>query len=98
MFTSQWHDFALFYISNYVAHAAALHSYPGQKPAETIRRGLNALFVPFMGVFHGLGVLGNAAVVNITGGNPLQVAAICGALCTVRKKLPADVEEGSEAA
>jgi hypothetical protein len=42
-----------------------------------------------MGVFNGLGVLGKSALVNTLGANSLHVAAVCGALCTVRKKLPA---------
>ena len=63
--------------------------YPGQKPPETLRRGFNALFIPFMGVFNGLNVLGKSALVNMVGSSSLHVAALCGALCTVRKKRPA---------
>src|SRR5690349_8577891 len=73
----QWYDFAIFYLSNYVAHAATLHSFPGQKWGETFWRAISALFLPITGIHSGVRFLHQSSEIRHT--DPFQRAAACGA-------------------
>jgi hypothetical protein len=45
----QWYQYLVFFLANYVAHAATLFSYPGQSLGETVFVAVNALFLPGSG-------------------------------------------------
>jgi hypothetical protein len=95
--SSEWTDVAAFFLGNYVAHVATIHSSPGQSLLETILFLLTALFLPSAGVIKAFQAIKSRAIFADT---ELQRAARAGALFVVqeiRTESPmASTEEDSE--
>lgn len=77
---TKWTDVAVFFLGNYVAHAATITAIPGASFLDTILDGIKALLVPVSGVNRGLNALFSLAKLART---DLQTAARAGALCEV---------------
>jgi hypothetical protein len=76
-----WASIAVFYLGNYVAHAATIYTYPGEGSFSTIRSIFIALLFPAAGVARGLnGIFRHASLCQES---QLRVAARAGALCMV---------------
>ncbi|KAK3326180.1 putative pogo transposable element [Apodospora peruviana] len=84
-----WTDIIVFYLGNYVAHAATVTSRPGQNTLSTIFTIIVALLFPGGGVRKGVAAIFSLAKFGAT---DLQVAARAGALCAV-VKAPAGGDE-----
>jgi len=80
----RWYDFVVFLLSNYVAHAATLHSLPGQRWRTTVVRAVNDPLLPITGIDVGIELLHKTY--DAMSRAPLRLAAVSGALCTVRRK------------
>ncbi|KAH8773724.1 hypothetical protein F5883DRAFT_615254 [Diaporthe sp. PMI_573] len=80
-----WSDLAVFFGTNYLAHAATLVTRPGQSFVETIVDTANALFIPGSGMIHAIRVLFYDTDIHRTS-PPLKKAARAGALCMVVKR------------
>lgn len=78
--SASWTDVAVFFLGNYVAHAATVINRPGQGTAMTAFNVLLALLFPGAGVSRGLETILTKAVFAPTA---LQMAARAGALCMV---------------
>ena len=77
---TKWTDIVIFFLGNYVAHAATVRTAPGISIIENIRRVIGALLFPVSGIirgFDGIISLANFAPTD------LQKAARAGALCKV---------------
>lgn len=75
-----WHDYLVFYLTNYLVHAATLVTFPGQSVSESISYALAALLLP------SYGVLRIVKLLFIRPGwekDPLRRAASAGALYMV---------------
>ena len=79
---AKWTDVIIFYIGNYVAHAATILSKPGQSLLSTICTVLLALLFPSSGVINGIEAMLTLAIFAPT---ELRTAARAGALCMVVK-------------
>ncbi|PMD28625.1 hypothetical protein NA56DRAFT_683959 [Hyaloscypha hepaticicola] len=77
---AKWTDVVVFYLGNYVAHAATTLNLPGQSPLGVVFVILAALFFPISGVFRGFRAISTLAIFAET---ELQTAARAGALCMV---------------
>lgn len=80
-----WSDLAIFFGTNYLAHAATLIPRPGQTLSETLIDTANALFIPGSGMIRAIRLL----VYDIDfhrKSPPLTRAAKAGALCMVVEK------------
>lgn len=77
---AKWTDVVVFYLGNYIAHAATTLSLPGQSPLGLVFVILAALFFPISGVFRGFRAISTMAIFAET---ELQTAARAGALCMV---------------
>ncbi|KAK3342125.1 hypothetical protein B0T25DRAFT_617853 [Lasiosphaeria hispida] len=82
---SIWTDVAVFYLGNYVAHAATIFSEPGQSFLNTCVTTITALLLPGVGVVRGARAILSKAILADT---PMEVAARAGALCAVIKVPP----------
>lgn len=78
-----WTDIVVFYLGNYVAHAATIVTTPGESPAHTLTTFLIALLWPGGGVRKGLEAILSGAIFART---ELERAARSGALCAVVKR------------
>ena len=77
---TKWTDVIVFFLGNYLAHAATLRSVPGRSVYQSFVAMLTALFFPVSGVRLGVrGIFSLAALAK----TDLQVAARAGALCKV---------------
>ena len=77
---TKWTDVIIFFLGNYLAHAATLRSVPGRSMFQSFFAMLGALFFPVSGVTLGVrGITSLAAFAK----TDLQVAARAGALCKV---------------
>lgn len=75
-----WTDIVVFFIGNYVAHAATIRLEPGTSIVDTVLAIIWALLIPVSGVQRGVrGILSFAKF----GKTDLQIAARAGALCQV---------------
>jgi len=75
-----WTDIVVFFIGNYVAHAATIRLEPGTSIVDTVLAIIWALLIPISGVKRGYsGILSLAKF----GKTDLQIAARAGALCQV---------------
>ena len=72
-----WSDLAVFFGTNYLAHAATLVTRPGQSFVETIVDTANALFIPGSGMIHAIRVLFYDTDIHRTS-PPLKKAARAG--------------------
>lgn len=77
---TKWTDVIIFFLGNYLAHAATLRSVPGRSMYQSFFAMLKALFFPVSGVI--LGVRGITSFASLAK-TDLQVAARAGALCKV---------------
>lgn len=77
---STWTDIAIFFLANFVSHAATVKSLPGEPMAATWLALLTALLLPVSGIVRGMNAIYSRAVFDET---PLGTAARAGALCTV---------------
>ena len=77
---TKWTDVAIFFLANYVAHAATTKSLPGEPPLDALRVLISALCLPVSGVTRGVKAIVQCAVFS---GTPLETAAKAGALCVV---------------
>ena len=77
---TSWTDVAIFFLANYVAHAATIKSLPGEPALATLRSHIVALMFPLTGILRGVEVIGQLAIFSNT---PLETAAKAGALCVV---------------
>ncbi|KAK4168172.1 hypothetical protein QBC43DRAFT_296845 [Cladorrhinum sp. PSN259] len=82
---ASWADVAIFYLGNYVAHAATVNTEPGQSTLNSVFTIISVLLFPGAGVVKGLQAIYSRAVFAPT---ELQKAARSGALCVVRKIRP----------
>ncbi|KAJ0108478.1 uncharacterized protein J7T55_002082 [Diaporthe amygdali] len=80
-----WTDLAVFFGTNYLAHAATLIARPGQSLAETIVDTANALFIPGSGMIRAIRLLFFYTDLHRSS-PPLQKAAKAGALCMVVRR------------
>lgn len=70
-------DIAIFFLANFVSHAATVKSLPGEPMIATWLALLGALVLPFSGVLRGLNAIYSCAVFGTT---PLKTATKAGAL------------------
>ena len=77
---TRWTDVAIFFLANYVAHAATTKSLPGEPALATLRVLVLALCLPLSGVLRGCRAIGQRAAFSQT---PLESAARARALCIV---------------
>ena len=77
---TRWTDVAVFFLANYVAHAATIKSIPGEPALITLRVLVSALCLPVSGLTRGVKAIRQHAVFSST---PLETAAKAGALCVV---------------
>jgi len=77
---SSWRDIAIFFLANFVAHAATVKLLPGEPVLEVSFAMISALLFPTSGVVRGLDAIVRHAV---SGSTPLQKAQKAGALCEV---------------
>jgi hypothetical protein len=54
---TNWYDVVVFFIGNYLAHAATVKSYPGEAPSGTIIATFGALLIPTSGLIRGLNAI-----------------------------------------
>ncbi|KAL8402253.1 hypothetical protein RB596_008857 [Gaeumannomyces avenae] len=80
--SARWLDVFLFFVGNYVAHAATVPSRPGQSTFSTVVAILTALLLPGGGISHAISTIATFAVLKPT---PLRAAASAGAICAVIK-------------
>lgn len=77
---TRWYKFVVFYLVNYVAHAATVKSIPGEQLPSIVFNIVSALFFPYYGISRGLeAVIRGGAFYS----DQLIRAAQSGALCTV---------------
>ncbi|KAI1462280.1 hypothetical protein F4805DRAFT_452811 [Annulohypoxylon moriforme] len=79
---AKWTDVALFYLGNYVAHAATVRVSPGEPILDRIVNSIAVLLFPQAGAMKGLNAIFRCAVLEKA---PLQRAARSGALCMVAR-------------
>ncbi|KAL8348678.1 hypothetical protein RB598_001783 [Gaeumannomyces tritici] len=77
---ARWLDIVLFFVGNYVVHAATVPGRPGQSTISSLVALLTALLLPGGGVRHGIEVIMTLAIFQPT---PLRTAARAGAICAV---------------
>ncbi len=77
---TKWSDVVVFFLGNYVAHAATVKTSPGESPLGVIIIVCSALLFPPSGVVRGFNASSSLAVFAPT---ELRRAARAGALCTV---------------
>jgi hypothetical protein len=80
---TKWTDIFVFFLGNYLAHAATIRLEPGTSTADTILAVIWALLIPVSGVRRG--VRGVLSLAKFAGDTDLQTAARAGALCKVIK-------------
>jgi hypothetical protein len=78
---TKWTNIVIFYLVNYVAHAATVKSLPGEKLGEMVYVAVVALIFPYSGLIRGIEAIVRRAAWRK--GNALQRAAKVGALCVV---------------
>ncbi|KAF7513466.1 hypothetical protein GJ744_008760 [Endocarpon pusillum] len=77
---ARFYEIALFYLGNYIAHAATLKSYPRESTSEMVLSMIVVLLFAPSGALRGLNAIFRAAVFKQS---PIQRAARAGALCMV---------------
>jgi hypothetical protein len=75
-----WTDVIVFYLGNYIAHAATIIAQPGQSPVSSLYKIAAALLFPGAGIQIGLQTIARLAKFAPT---ELQMAARAGALCAI---------------
>ncbi|KAK0509327.1 hypothetical protein JMJ35_008698 [Cladonia borealis] len=77
---TRWTDVAIFFLANYVAHAATIKSLPGEPTLATLLVHIAALMFPLSGILRGVRAIRQFAILSDT---PLRTAAKAEALCVV---------------
>ena len=77
---ARWTDVAIFFLANFVAHAATVKTTPGQPALQSLADLIFALLFPVFGIQRGLRAIQQCAVLAET---PLEKAHRAGALCMV---------------
>lgn len=77
---AKWEDVLLFFLSNYVAHAASTRTQPGQSNFSSLLTVIMALLFPMSGALRGAQAIATRAALADT---DLQTAARAGALCAI---------------
>ena len=77
---TKWTDVAIFFLANYVAHAATIKSLPGEPTLATLLVHVAALMFPLAGIMRGIRAIRQCAILSDT---PLKTAAKAEALCFV---------------
>jgi hypothetical protein len=77
---TQWTDYVMFYVGNYVAHVATVKTFPGESIISCCIGMIAALFFPTSGIVRGLAAIIRLSIIEP---DPLQAAARAGALCMV---------------
>jgi hypothetical protein len=90
---TKWYDIALFFLGNYIAHAATLKPYPGEAISEMISSMVVTLLFPPSGAVRGLHSIFCAAIFIK---DPLKRAARAGALCMVMRSVDWKPEPGQK--
>jgi hypothetical protein len=88
---ANWTDIAVFYLGNYVAHAATVVLEPGTSPLGATSSIVCAIFFPGPGLSRAVeAIITGSTFARIIKKNDIQAAASAGALCTVfhESKLP----------
>jgi hypothetical protein len=78
---TKWTDIALFFLFNYVAHAATVLTRPGERSDDSIASVVGCLLFPVLGLYRGLEAIFSGAV--FVKNDDLRKAARSGALCMV---------------
>ena len=79
---TKWHDIIVFFLANYVSHAATVKAYPGESSKDLAFAVFLAITFPFSGVARGLeAIMRHASFYR--NANDLQTAARAGALCII---------------
>ena len=78
-----WYDYAIFYLTNYFAHAFTVVAFPGQGNSETILTMFLSLLLPGCGIAAAMKALTFGA--RFYSKDPLKQALRAGALCMVVK-------------
>ncbi|KAF6818871.1 nacht domain protein [Colletotrichum musicola] len=81
---ASWTDVLVFFLGNYVAHAATVITSPGQTTLQTVTLTLSAVLFPNAGIRNGLRAIINRS--QLESFSSLQKAARAGALLTVVKQ------------
>jgi hypothetical protein len=79
-FPAKWSDIAIFFLGNYVAHAATVLSIPGQPTFQSFGNIVFALLFPVIAVRRGFNAIFSLAKFGAT---DLEAAAKAGVLCKV---------------
>ncbi|KAF2244841.1 hypothetical protein BU26DRAFT_434182, partial [Trematosphaeria pertusa] len=93
---TKWTDIALFYLFNYVAHAATVLTRPGERSDDFFASVVGSLLCPTLGLYRGIEAILCGAV--FARKDDLRKAARSGALCMVvrgRDWRPLDGDEAS---
>lgn len=90
---SNWYEVTVFFIGNYIAHAATVKSYPGEPTSRVVIATIGALLIPTSGLVRGLNsILRNAkfkrrGIISALYHDPdYDTAAASGSLCMVVRK------------
>jgi hypothetical protein len=81
---TSWSDIAIFFLGNFVAHAATVHSFPGENLRSRVFNRVFALFMPGYGLFRGIAMISTFAAFGKTN---LEVATRAGNLFMVVRTL-----------
>ncbi|KAF2671730.1 hypothetical protein BT63DRAFT_476594 [Microthyrium microscopicum] len=81
---TRWSDVIIFFLGNYIAHAATVVQYPGSAPIVSIQNVFYALLFPVTGTTRGLKSIASCAVFYMHKSD-LECAARAGALVKVVK-------------
>ena len=80
--STKWYHVLLFFVANYLSHAATVKARPGQSTAQTIMDFVGALFLPYSGLMRAVEMIMKSSK---PGTSDLHKAANAGALCMVVK-------------
>jgi hypothetical protein len=85
----KWTDIAIFFLGNYVAHAATIVTSPGESTLSVAIATIYALLFPVTGVVRGVKAIMSRAIL---GNTDLEKAARAGALYVVKRGRSKDCE------
>jgi hypothetical protein len=85
----KWTDIAIFFLGNYVAHAATIVTSPGESTLSVAIATIYALLFPVTGVVRGVKAIMSLAIL---GNTDLEKAARAGALYVVKRGRSKDCE------
>jgi hypothetical protein len=90
---TNWYNIIIFFLGNYLAHAATVKSYPGERTWSLMTATLGALLIPTSGFIRGINSIARNAKFKRKGlwgaawrDTDYQTAAAAGALCMVVRK------------